>query len=344
MHDFSGVVFQTDSEIADACGVDPSLICEKVYDWSNSEIIARLVDWALGGPAKIILIVLGAWFIRRISLRLIDRLIERLVVGKDEISPEHETLHDGWRGPKLSLKLAEFGERAERSKQRARTLGVIAKSTASIAIVTIAILMVLGELNINLAPLIAGAGIIGVAIGFGAQSLVKDILSGIFMLIEDQYGVGDVIDVGEAIGSVEEVGLRTTRIRSVDGTLWHVPNGEIRRVGNMSQLWAKAVLDVEVAYDTDLDLAMKVIKDAADAIWHANEEHLTILEEPQVQGVQNFGADAVAIRVVIKTEPAEQWDVARLLRRRLKDAFDAAGIEIPFPQRTVWLRTESPEE
>ncbi|MGZ0217169.1 MAG: mechanosensitive ion channel family protein, partial [Acidimicrobiales bacterium] len=179
------------------------------------------------------------------------------------------------------------------------------------------------------------------AIGFGAQSLVRDLLSGIFMLIEDQYGVGDVINAGEATGTVESIGLRTTRLRDVSGTLWHIPNGEIRRVGNMSQVWARAILDIDVAYDTDLDLAMETIKEVADGLWQEQRQEATIIEEPVVAGVQNFGADAVTIRLSVKTEPSEQWGTGRLLRKRLKEAFDREGIEIPFPQRTVWLKNES---
>jgi small conductance mechanosensitive channel len=231
----------------------------------------------------------------------------------------------------------------ERSKQRAQTLGAVLRSIATITIYFIAVVMALGEFNINLGPLIAGAGIVGVALGFGAQSLVKDFLSGIFMLIEDQYGVGDVVDLGDASGTVEAVNLRTTQVRDAHGTLWHVPNGEIRRVGNKSQQWARAVLDVDVAYDTDLNHAMNVIKRVADGLWDDALPEATVLEEPQVFGVQNFGADAVTIRVGVKVEPGEQFAAARELRARLKYAFDDEGIEIPFPQRTVWMHQVSAE-
>jgi len=244
----------------------------------------------------------------------------------------------------LADKLASLRDRTERARQRAKTLGVLFKSIASAVVGVVTFMMLLGEFDINLGPLIAGAGIVGVAIGFGAQSLVRDLLSGIFMLIEDQYGVGDVIDVGDAIGTVESVGLRTTRIRDVRGTLWHVPNGEIRRVGNMSQVWARAILDIDVAYDTDLDLAMETIKTVADGLWEEQLEEATIVEEPVISGVQNFGADAVTIRLSVRTEPSEQWSTGRALRKRIKEAFDEAGIEIPFPQRTVWLRSEADQK
>ena len=177
-------------------------------------------------------------------------------------------------------------------------------------------------------PLIAGAGIVGFAVGFGAQSAVSDFIAGIFILVEDQYAEGDFVDLGEASGTVERVSLRTTVLRDVHGAVWVVPNGEIRRVCNSSQIWARSVLDVDVAYDTDIDLAASVIKEVADELWKENLESATIIEEPEIWGVQNFGADSISIRLAVKTEAGA----------RLKKAFDENGIEIPFPQRTVWVR------
>ena len=164
------------------------------------------------------------------------------------------------------------------------------------------------------------------------------------MLIEDQYGVGDVIDVGDAAGVVEAVNLRTTQIRDVHGTLWHVPNGEIRRVANKSQEWARTVLDIEVAYDTDIAKAMEVIKRVADEVWEEAPENATILEEPEIWGVEMFGESSIAIRLVCKVEPGEQWATSRLIRGRVKDAFEREGIEIPFPQRVIWTRHDSAPE
>ena len=187
--------------------------------------------------------------------------------------------------------------------------------------------------------MIAGAGIGGIALGFGAQSIVKDFLSGLFMLIEDQYGVGDVIDIGPATGTVEEVSLRSTTLRDVYGTVWHIPNGEILRVGNYSQLWSRALIDVEVAYDVDLRYAQGVIQRVADEMWDDPEwGGDELMERPEVWGVQNLGASGVAIRLVVKTEPSMQWMVEREIRLRVKEALDEAGIEIPFPQQTVWFR------
>jgi small conductance mechanosensitive channel len=212
------------------------------------------------------------------------------------------------------------------------------RSVLSFTIMAVAAVMILGELGVELGPLIAGAGIIGVALGFGSQSLVRDFLSGIFILVEDQFGIGDIVNLdGTTSGVVEAVSLRTTRLRAVDGTVWHVPNGEIRRVGNMSQHWSRALLDIEVAYATDLARAQEVIREVAHAVW---EEDNHVIEEPEVWGVEELGAHGVVIRLVVKTTPSEQYRVSRTLRERLKVAFDAEGIEIPFPQQTIWHRTD----
>jgi small conductance mechanosensitive channel len=335
--------------LEDGCGSDPGFLCELVFDLTESEGLAELTVFLLR-PIKVILIFIAAWFINRIVQRLIDRTIDRMLAAQDEKLAEAQAKSDEPE-PELSetqrrlealrnlaIRRADrAAEQAERGRQRAQTLGTVLRSIASLVIYTIATVMALGEFDINLGPLIASAGILGIAIGFGAQSLVKDFLSGIFMLIEDQYGVGDIVDVGEAAGVVEEVKLRTTKIRDVHGTLWHIPNGEIRRVANKSQEWARTVLDIEVAYDTDLNQAMTVIKEVADSLWEDALENATILEEPEIWGVERFGADSIAIRLVLKVEPAEQWSTGREVRRRLKLAFDEEGIEIPFPQRTVWM-------
>jgi small conductance mechanosensitive channel len=336
------------AELSDACGPDPGFLCEVIFDATGNELAAELGD-VLIRPIKVVLILVAAWLVNRIVRRLINRSIQRLVdaqTRKAELAEQAETAgpgadeDNGRIAALLSLaqrRAEQSAIQAERGRQRAETLGAVLRSGASLVIFTVAVFMALGEFDINLGPLIASAGIVGIALGFGAQSLVRDFLSGIFMLVEDQFGVGDIIDVGEAAGVVEEVKLRTTKIRDVNGTLWHVPNGEIHRVANKSQEWARTVLDIEVAYDTDITHATTVIKQVADSVWQDALEKATVLEEPVVAGVENFGPDAIAIRLMLKVEPAEQFAVAREVRRRLKVAFDDAGIEIPFPQRTIWV-------
>jgi small conductance mechanosensitive channel len=189
--------------------------------------------------------------------------------------------------------------------------------------------------------LLAGAGVVGVALGFGAQNLVRDFLSGIFMLIEDQYGVGDVIDAGPATGKVEGVSLRTTRIRDVEGNVWHIPNGVIQRVANKSQEWSRALLDIQVAYDADTGRAADVIKRVADETWRDPVWSAEMLEEPEVWGVESLDVNGVSIRLVAKTKPLSQWKVERELRARIKQALEAEGIEIPLPQAVVWQKASS---
>ena len=332
----------------EVCGTEPSWVCERIFDWTGSEGFATASVWIVDKPLTVLIILLLAMIARRVVRRAIDHMVERIASDKKhaEENEAARTAEEGrtWDPERLSAKMRLLRERTERSSQRATTLGTLFKSVATTIVWAVALMMLLAEFDVNLGPLIAGAGIVGVAVGFGAQSVVRDLLTGVFMLIEDQYGVGDVVDLGDAVGTVESVGLRTTRLRDISGTVWHVPNGAIARVGNMSQLWARVPLDLDVAYDTDLDHAMEIIKRVADDVWHEQGENTTVLEEPSVVGVQAFGADAVTIRVMVKTEPSEQWATARLLRKRVKDAFDEAGIEIPFPQRTVWVRSGEPSE
>ncbi len=196
----------------------------------------------------------------------------------------------------------------------------------------------------NVAPILASAGVLGLAIGFGAQNLVKDFLSGVMMMVEDQYGVGDAVDLGEAIGTVEAVGLRVTRVRDVDGTVWYVRNGEILRVGNQSQNWARTVLDISVSYSEDLARVRAVLTEVAHSLWDDEDYRDIIIEEPEVWGVQNLGPEAVVVRVTLKTAPMEQWNVAREMRERIKARFDHEGIVMPLPQRVVWQRDQQPEQ
>lgn len=215
---------------------------------------------------------------------------------------------------------------AERRHQRVRALGSVLRSAASVTIFTIAGVVVLGDLGINLAPLLASAGVVGVAIGFGAQNLVRDYLSGIFMLAEDQYGVGDVITVGGATGTVETVTLRITRLRDVNGIVWHIRNGAIEQVGNESQGWARAVIDFPVPYEADLSTIRTILSGAAETMWNEPSWRAVMLEQPEVWGAQEVSSAEVTMRIVVKTAPLRQWEVGREMRARVKAALDAAGI------------------
>jgi small-conductance mechanosensitive channel len=215
----------------------------------------------------------------------------------------------------------------ERRKQRVRALGSVLRSAASVTIFSIAGVVILGDLGINLAPLLASAGVVGIAIGFGAQNLVRDYLAGIFMLVEDQYGVGDVITVGDATGTVETVTLRITRMRDVNGIVWHVRNGAIEKVGNESQGWARAVLDFPVPYAADLATIRELLAGAAGSMWNEPVWRTVMLEQPEVWGAQAVKNTVVTMRIVVKTAPLRQWEVEREMRARVKAALDAAGIQ-----------------
>jgi small conductance mechanosensitive channel len=304
--------------LADACGENPGFFCRQALEATGDRGLARAADFLVGKPLSILAILLGAAIVNRLARRAIKRGLRRLASGtvRERLGAARR------RAPSA---LTDTEEVSVRSTQRVEALATVLRSVVSFGIWTVALFLVLGEVGINLGPLIAGAGIIGVALGFGSQSLVRDFLSGIFILVEDQYGVGDIVDLGEASGVVEVVSLRTTRVRSVDGTVWHVPNGTISRVGNMSQHWSRALLDIQVAYGTDVAAAKETIKRVADEVWR--ERAGWVLEEPELWGVEQLGLYGVQIRLVLKTMPSRQYEVGRLLRERIKAAFDAEGIE-----------------
>jgi moderate conductance mechanosensitive channel len=223
---------------------------------------------------------------------------------------------------------------AERRHQRVHALGSILRSAASVTTISIAGVVVLGDLGINLAPLLASAGVVGIAIGFGAQNLVRDYLTGVFMLLEDQYGVGDVITVGDATGTVETMTLRITRIRDVNGVVWHIRNGTIDQVGNKTQGWARAIVDFPVPYAADLATIRAILAEVAEAAWADPAMRAIMLEKPDVWGAQAVSSTEVVMRVVARTAPLRQWETERELRARLKAALDAAGIKPePDPAR-----------
>jgi len=278
-------------------------------------------DVLVDNPLKLAGLLLIALLTRYLLHRLIDRGVARAAATEPP-----DRLLGSRRAARVVL--GGTGVYSERRALRAATLGSLLKSIVTVVIGVIVVVMAMEILGYPIGPLIASAGILGVALGFGAQNLVKDFLGGIFMLLEDQYGVGDVIDMGPASGTVEGVGLRVTRMRAIDGTVWYVRNGEVVRVGNSSHGWARAVLDVPVAYGQDSERARALVEQvaaelAADPEW---SEH--VLEAPEVWGVEDVQADAYLLRLVVKTEPLQQWPVARELRERIMRTFTAEGVEI----------------
>ena len=287
-------------------------------------------------PVRVLSIVLLALLARVVLNRSIQHLVKSAT--QNDVPLVLRPLRER---PGLHGLLESAGLRSDRRRQRAETIGSILRSTGSVVIALFALMLILEEYHYQLGPIIAGAGVVGIAIGFGAQNVVKDFLSGIFMILEDQYGVGDVVDLGEAAGVVEGVGLRTTRLRDVNGAVWYVRNGEILRVGNRSQGIAQVVLDVPFPYECDLDQASETIKAVADQLVDDDAWADAILDEAEVLGIERIGEDGVVLRLTVKTRPADQWRVARELRRRLKDRLDAEQIRLAFAEGHVYVRTDS---
>jgi small-conductance mechanosensitive channel len=221
-------------------------------------------------------------------------------------------------------------------EQRNRTLASVLHSVLVVVIVIMTLLTVLDVFRVPIRPFLATIGILGLAISFGAQSLVKDIINGVFLLVEGQYGVGDVIRVGDTAGMVEKITIRSTTLRDVQGVVHAIPNGEITKVSNLTKGWSRAVLEIGVAYKEDIDRVMDVLRDIGVGMYADSEWSGVLLEEPTVPGVEQFADSGVIVRMMAKTLPLKQWDVARELRRRIKRRFDDEGIEIPFPHVTFY--------
>jgi small-conductance mechanosensitive channel len=305
------------------CANDEGSWCAQVYSVTHNDWVASSAAWLVARPLKILLIVLVAFLIRYLLRRLIDRLT---------------TIPQG-NGRRLPALLRPLRERApemlgpmviERRRQRAKTIGSVLKSMTTFVIYGLASMQILAELGIELGPLIASAGIVGVALGFGAQNLVKDFLSGMFMMLEDQYGVGDVVDIGEATGTVESVGLRITTLRDVGGTVWYVRNGEVLRVGNSSQGYAVAVVDIPLTYNADVERASEVLAEAANTATSGEALSANVLEPPEVLGVESVTPEGIKLRLTVKVRPGKQWAVQRALRARMIGALEDAGFEPPM--------------
>ena len=268
--------------------------------------------------ARLVLIVVVALVVRLLLNRAVRRLVHTAVEGSVPVVLR----------PLTDRVLEPVSLLSERRRQRTETLGSVLRSIVSFTVASVAGAMTLSELGLDLAPVVASAGIVGVAVGFGAQNLIKDFLTGMFMILEDQYGVGDVVDAGPATGTVEAVGLRTTRLRDVQGTVWHIRNGEIARVGNKSQGWARALVDVPVALDSDLAQVRTVALAAACSVFSDPDWSGKVLEEPQVWGLESIASTGLVLRLAVKTAPQDEGEAAREVRQRVVAAFEAAGIAL----------------
>ncbi len=299
--------------------------------------ITRSDWWDKTDTSIQVAIIIGAaicvWILGRLAIRGAIR-------GIREGAPRSESRMRRLVGrSRTGTATTELADRLEtvRRRQRADTIGIALRSILGIAVFVAAVLTILSEFGIPVGSLIAAAGILGVALGFGAQSLVKDVLSGMFILLEDQYGVGDSVDLGEASGAVEQVGLRTTRLRSLNGTVWFVPNGEIRRVGNKSRLWSRAMVEVRVNYSQDVEVARAALLEAATAAMERDEIAKHVLGAPTVPGVESLAADAVVLRVFVQVQPGQQWDVERAIRAEIQRVFRKRGVRLAVPENRVYV-------
>ena len=284
--------------------------------WSEIVNVEAMIRWLTTSGLRVALILVGALVLVRLAT-FVTRRVEQAFEDNDP-----STMN-------------------EREKQAA-TLGKVIRNLTRILVWGIALMMVLKELGIDIGPILAGIGIMGLAVGFGAQSLVKDFLAGMFVLIENQYNVGDVIQVAGASGLVEKITLRATTLRDYEGNVHIIPNGVIDVLTNKTRQWSRFVLDIGVAYKENVDEVMVVLKEIGDEL-AADAKFSSMITAPlEVLGVQDFADSAVIIRVMFTTQPVKQWTVGREFRRRVKNTFDAKGIEIPFPHTTIYLGDAAP--
>jgi small-conductance mechanosensitive channel len=312
-----------------SCPNAPEL-CRYLYDQTGSVWLAQGSYLLLVKPLRILLIVALAILARTLINRTISKLIRSTTNDKSPalLRPLKSRMPNALR--------EATGVIPERRRQRAEALGSVLRSISSATIFVVAVMLVLSELGINLAPLLASAGIAGLAIGFGAQNLVKDFIAGLFMLLEDQYGVGDNVDLGQASGTVESVGLRVTTIRDVQGILWYIRNGEIVRVGNKSQGWALVVIDVPVGF-AGVEEATEILQAAAGRLADDPEWSEDLIEAPEVLGVEQITVDGAVLRTTVKTTPEARWRVGREMRRRLTEALETGGIAAKLGTGRVFL-------
>jgi small-conductance mechanosensitive channel len=313
-----------------SCGEAPGIACRLAWDFTHSTSFAQVVQVYLAGPVgralRIAFVIVLALIVRAVAVRLINRVTERAATAALPVSADGR-LH--------KAAAAVYAAGLERRQQRARALGSILRSGVSIIVFGIAALTILGDLGVDLTPLLLSTTVLGVALGFGAQNLVRDYLAGILMLVEDHYGVGDTINLTDASGTVEAMTLLTTRLRDVNGVVWHVRNGTIDSVGNESQGWSRAVIDYPVPYGEDLARIRALMEQAADSLYRERGWRSLMLEKPEVWGAQELSSREVTMRIVAKTAPMRQWEVARELRARVKAALDAAGVVPAGPDTIV---------
>ena len=301
--------------------------------WQTENMHSWLIDKPIGIALILIVAIIGSWLLRRLITKLADNSIKK---GKlsSPLSPR--------KAHRTTDKVLEQTQEARRTS-RIQTLAGVGRSAVAILVWVWAALAILDKLGVNVAPLVASAGVVGVALGFGAQALVKDFLSGIFMLLEDQYGIGDTIDLGNGVfGDVESISLRITTVRDIDGALWYVRNGEILQVANHSDRYSVARVQVPIALSNDPTRAVDVITTAAEEAARDSDIKDFILATPTVNGMSGLEVDHMSYRVSVKTLPGKQWDVQRAMQAKILTAMHAEGITTPYPRGMAIFDLEEP--
>jgi moderate conductance mechanosensitive channel len=272
--------------------------------------IEAIVPWLLDHGIKILIIAIGAWLLNKIICRIIVKAVRIAVVPDGDMAEESE-------------------------KKREDTLIRIFTGVARIAFLILAILMILQEAGLEIAPILAGAGIVGLALGFGGQYLIRDIIAGLFIILENQYRIGDVVNIDTTGGLVEDISLRKTTLRDLNGTVHHIPHGEIKKVSNLSKKYARVNLDIGISYSSDLEHVIEVVNRTGNELAEDPLYKDIIISAPQFLRVEDFADSAIIVKILGDTRPLKQWEVTGELRKRIKIAFDKEGIEIPFPQRVI---------
>lgn len=284
---------------------------EYVTKWT-----ALIIPWLLNHGIKIILIIIGGFIVNKIVQKFIERTVRMIVIADKNASANAEI-------------------------QREDTLIQIFSTTVKIVLISITLLMCLKEFGLEIAPILAAAGIVGLAFGFGGQYLIRDIISGLFIILENQYRIGDVVDFDSASGLVEQISLRKTTLRDLDGTVHHIPHGEIKKVSNLTKDFSRVNLNLGVSYSADLEHVISVVNQTGNSIAEDPNFKDFVIAAPQFLRVDEFADSSIIIKIIGETVPLKQWEVAGELRKRIKVAFDKEGIEIPFPQMVIHQAKEA---
>ena len=274
-------------------------------EWSD-----QLTPWLLSHGLRIVVILIGAYILNKLATRFIEKIVRVSVTTDQHLTQAQEI-------------------------KRENTLIRIFSWTTSIIIVLVSAMMVLQELGVPIGPILAGAGIVGLAVGFGGQYLIRDLITGFFMILENQYRIGDVVSLDNTTGLVEDISLRMTTLRDMNGTVHHVPHGDIKRVSNQSKDFARINLNIGVAYHSDLNKVIDVVNATGLELAEDPKWKELIIKAPQFLRVEDFSDSSITIKILGETIPLKQWEISGELRKRIIMAFDKAGIEIPFPQRVI---------